>query len=333
MAEMTAEAFSARRAQDWQRLAALCEGQRALTGADERSVAALYRTALADLAQLRTLCAREHGPGHRPGEPEILTWLNAVVGRAHALIYASRRRGRLDVRRFFGGEVPAAIRRAMPRIGLSALIMVGGGAVAYLLCRNDVALARVLAGPALTLNAEAFSELGRGRDESTDAVMAAFYVTNNVQVSFIAFALGITFGLGTLWVMLQNGVTLGVTLALVRHYGSTDSFFAFLSSHGPIELFAIVLAAGAGLGMGLSLVAPGPHTRAVALKLAAGESAKLVMATACLLVIAAFFEAFVSPSALPPRVKHLIGAANALWLTLYVVGAGRSPGRRGRQVM
>jgi uncharacterized membrane protein SpoIIM required for sporulation len=315
---VTAEAFAARRGEQWQRVAALCE-RRVLAPVEARELATLYRAALADLAQLRTLCARE-----RPdSEPAILGWLNAVVGRAHALVYVNRRAARLDVGAFFGRELPAAIRRALPRVGLAALLMVGSAAVAYLLCRNDVALARVLAGPRLTQNAEAFTELGKGRDEATDAVMATFYVTNNVKVSFVAFALGITFGLGTLFVMLQNGLTLGVTVALVRHYGSTENFFAFLSAHSPIELFGIVLAAGAGLEMGLAVVAPGPYTRAVALKLAAREAAKLVMAAACLMVIAAFFEAFVSPSALPARVKHVVGAANALWLTLYVLRAGR----------
>jgi uncharacterized membrane protein SpoIIM required for sporulation len=316
---MTAEAFAARRADDWQQLAALCEHAGKLTAAETRTLAARYRSALADLAQLRTLCARE-----RPGqEPAIVTWLNAVVGRAHALFYVTRRTGRLDLADFFGRQVPASIRRALPRIGVAASLLVGAALVAYLLCRNDVALARVLAGPQMTENAEAFSEMGRGRERSVEAVMTAFYVTNNVQVSFVAFALGITFGLGTLLVMVKNGVAIGVTLALVRHYGSTGSFFAFLSPHGPIELFAIVLAAGAGLGMGMALVAPGPYRRLVALKLAAREAAKLVMAAACLLVIAAFFEAFVSPSSLPAPVKHLVGAANALWLSLYVLRAGR----------
>jgi uncharacterized membrane protein SpoIIM required for sporulation len=318
---MTAATFAAHRGEDWQRLAALCDRAGRLGLGEARLLAALYRSALADLAQLRTLCARERGDA----APELVTWLNGVVARAHALVYVGGRTGRLDVLRFFGHELPAVIRRSLPRVGLAALLMVGGAVVAYLLCRHDVALARVLAGPTMTQNAEGFSEVGQGRDESTDAVMAAFYVTNNVQVSFFAFALGITFGLGTLVVMVQNGILLGVTLALVQHYGSTANFVAFLSAHGPLELFAIVLAAGAGLDMGLALVAPGPYPRAVALKLAAREAARLVMAAACLLVIAAFFEAFVSPSALPARVKHLVGAANALWLTLYVWRGGRRP--------
>jgi uncharacterized membrane protein SpoIIM required for sporulation len=314
-----AAAFAARRSEDWQRLATLCERQRALGSGEARALAALYRAALADLAQLRTLCARE-----RPDrEPEIVAWLNGVVGRAHALVYVSRRAARLDVAAFFGRELPVAIRRALPRVGLAALLLLGSATVAYLLCRNDVALARLLAGPVMTRNAEGFADVGRGRDEATDAVMTAFYVTNNVRVSFVAFALGVTFGLGTLFVMVQNGLTLGVTVALVRHYGSTENFFAFLAAHSPIELFGIVLAAGAGLGMGLAVVAPGPYTRVVALKLAAREAAKLVMAAACLMVIAAFFEAFVSPSSLPPRVKHLVGAGNALWLTLYILRGGR----------
>ena len=90
----------------------------------------------------------------------------------------------------------------------------------YLVGRQDVALARVLAGPQMTRNAEGFAQVGQGRSEATDAVMTAFYVTNNVRVSFVAFALGITFGLGTMWVLIQNGFVLGVTMALVRHYGS-----------------------------------------------------------------------------------------------------------------
>jgi uncharacterized membrane protein SpoIIM required for sporulation len=318
---VTSDGFAARRADAWNQLARLCERSAELGPAEGRQLAALYRSGLADLAVLRTLCARE-----RPGyQPPIVGWLNAVVARAHAIVYVNRRASPLDVAGFFTAALPAAIRRALPRVALAALLLFGSGVVSYFVARQDVAVARLLAGPAMTRNAEGFSDLGKGRAETVDAVMTAFYVTNNVQVSFVAFALGITFGLGTIFVLLQNGLLLGVTLALVQHYGSASGFLAFVSAHGPIELFAIVLAAAAGLGMGHALVAPGPHTRVVAIKLAAREAALLVMGAACLLVVAAFVEAFVSPSSLAPSVKHGIGLATAVLLLAYVARRPRAP--------
>ena len=315
---MTIEAFVAARSAPWQKLAALCERPDNLVGGEGRALAALYRSTLADLAVLRTLCARQ---GSAP-EPAIVGWLNTLVARAHGLVYVNRRASRVEVARFFSRQLPAAIRRALPRIGLAALLMFGSATVAYFIGRQEVALARVLAGPQMTRNAEGFAQIGQGRSEATDAVMTAFYVTNNVRVSFVAFALGITFGLGTLWVLAINGFTMGITLALVEHYGSAANFLAFVSAHGPIELFAILLAAAAGLGMGHALIAPGAHTRVVAVKLAAREAAQLVMGAACLLVLAAFLEAFLSPSALPARVKHATALATTLGLALYILRAG-----------
>ena len=316
---MTAEGFAAARTADWQALEALLAAGRP-SAAERRRLAALYRVALADLGQLRTLAARDQ---IAPLPLPAIAWLNGLVARAHARVALHRRGSAVDIPEFFAATLPRAVRRALPRIGVAALLLLGSALVSYLLCRNDLALAQRLAGPAMSRNAEGFAQLGKGRAESVDAAMAAFYVTNNVQVAFVAFALGITLGIGTLFIMIQNGLILGVTLALVRHHGSLVNFFAFISSHGFIELSAILIAAGAGLGMGRAVAAPGPYRRAVALKLAAREAATLVMGAACLLLIAAFFEAFVSPSSWRPGSKLAIGLANLAWLSLYVGLAGK----------
>jgi uncharacterized membrane protein SpoIIM required for sporulation len=315
-----AAAFVARRTADWHRLEQLAQRQD-LTPAERRTFAALYRLGLADLGQLRTLAARAPS-----APPPALAWLNGVLARAHARISVRRKSGRVDVAGFFRTEFPRAFRRAWPRVALAAVLLFGSGLISFLICRDDPDLARMLAGPTMSRNAEGFAQMGQGRDEITDSVMATFYVTNNVQVSFIAFALGISFGLGTLYIMIQNGFILGVTLALVRHLGSTANFLGFVSSHGMIEMSAILIAAAGGMGMGLALVAPGPHRRLDALKLSAPDAVTLVLGAASLLLLAAFFEAFVSPSSLSLRTKMIIGAANALWLALYLARAGR--GRR-----
>jgi uncharacterized membrane protein SpoIIM required for sporulation len=319
---MSARAFISRRAVDWQRLEDWAQ-RGDLSPEERRSFAALYRATLADLGQLRTLAARDVPAP----PPPALAWLNGVVSRAHAKVALHRRASRIDVRRFFRRELPVAFRAASPRIALAAGLLFLSALVGYLLCHHDPSLARMLAGPAMSRNAEGFAHLGEGRDEITDSVMATFYVTNNVRVSFVAFALGITFGVGTLWVMIQNGLILGVTLALVRQLGSTTNFLGFVASHGLIEMTAIVIAAGAGLGLGGALVAPGPYARTEALKLAGRQAATLVLGAACLLLVAAFFEGFVSPSSLSVRTKAVIGAINATWLTIYLARAGRGGDR------
>lgn len=318
---MTTDRFVAIRSPDWRALDTLLGNPR-LTSSERRRLAALYRAALTDLGQLRTFIARDRIPTALT--PPVLQWLNGVVARAHALLAMQRRGRTIDVPSFFARHLPQAVRRAFPRIALAIVLLAGSSLLVYLLCRDDVALARLLAGPAMARNAEGFAEMGKGREGATDAMMAAFYVTNNVQVAFIAFALGVTLGLGTLYTLVQNGVIMGVTLALVRHHGSLGNFLAFVASHSFIELGAIVIAAGAGLGLGRAIVAPGPYRRVVALKRAAREAATLVMGAACMLLLAAFFEAFVSPSSWAPRTKAVIGAVNATWVLAYYVLVGRA---------
>ncbi|HEY0705228.1 MAG TPA: stage II sporulation protein M [Polyangia bacterium] len=301
---------------------------KSLAAPERRRLAALYRVALVDLGQLRTLVAKE-SRGAAPAsplhpQPPALAALNAILARAHARIALHRRATGVDATHFFTVRLPRTVRAALPRIGLAAAVLLLSGVVTYLLCRDDVELARLLAGPMMQKNAEGFSQMREGRAESIDAVMAAFYVTNNTRVAFIAFALGVTFGIGTLWMLLQNGLLLGVTLALVQHNGAVPNFVGFLASHGAIELFAIFLASGAGLGIARALIAPAPYTRVVALKRTAPEAATLVMGAACLLAIAAGFEAFVSPSGWSLATKLSIGAANVVWLTAYVALAGRA---------
>jgi uncharacterized membrane protein SpoIIM required for sporulation len=124
-------------------------------------------------------------------------------------------------------------------------------------------------------------------------------------------------------VLIQNGIIMGVTLAFVHHEGAISNLVAFISSHGSLELMAIFISAAAGMSMGHALVVPGPFSRTVALRRAAVDAVTLVMGAACLLLAAAFFEGFVSPSSLPPSAKCLLGGLNAAALVLYFGMAGR----------
>jgi len=324
---VTAADFVAKRRLDWERLATLCVRARQIKsrrsgGEDIADLARLYRRSVADLGRLRTLAAAE---GIAPlAHQETVDWLNALVARAHAEVYVARPLSFARLGSFLTREFPASFRQSWKLIALAAGLFLGSSIITYALCANDIALARGLGGAALEQNANAFGQLGQGRDGASNVAMASFYISNNVQVAFLCFAFGISAGLGTLYVLVQNGITIGVTLAFVHRAGNTGNLVAFIASHGSIELLAIFVAAAAGMSMGHALVVPGPFTRAVALRRAAVSAITLVMGAACLLLVAACFEGFVSPSSLPMSTKCLLGGVNAALLVLYFGMAGRS---------
>ena len=51
------------------------------------------------------------------------------------------------------------------------------------------------------------------------SALAAEIFTNNIQVTFLAFAGGMLLGLGTLYVLIQNGMLLGAVAGLADRRG------------------------------------------------------------------------------------------------------------------
>jgi uncharacterized membrane protein SpoIIM required for sporulation len=324
-ARVNAARFIGRRQGDWERLAELCgRAPRAGRREPEENIAELsrlYRLTVVDLARLRTLLAADSYPS--TSDERVLAWLNALVARAHAIVHVAPV---LSSRRFIdllAFDFPRKFREHFLLVAIAAGVFVVFGLLTYAACANDLAFARELAGPSMVENAKSFGRLGNGRSAPEDVVMTSFYVSNNVKVAFVCFAAGITAGLGTLFLLVQNGITMGVTVALVHHYGALKHLIAFVSGHAPLELIAIFIAAAAGLRIGRAIIDPGPYRRTVSLAHAARDSVTLVIGAAFLLLVAAFFEGFVSPSGLPMLVKCSIGGINGLLLLFYLGFAGR----------
>ena len=61
-------------------------------------------------------------------------------------------------------------------------------------------------------------------------------MTNNLSVSFSAFALGITGGLGTAWLMVFNGLMIGVIGVACHRADMSTALWSFVAPHGVLEL-------------------------------------------------------------------------------------------------
>ena len=119
---------------------------------------------------------------------------------------------------------------------------------------------------------------------------------NNIQVTFLAYAGGITLGLLTGYVLATNGILLGAVAGLATGAGNGGDLLRLIVGHGVLELSCIAVAAAAGLRVGWSLVEPGPGTRAEALRAEAARSVGIVLGTMPWLVLAGLVEGFVTGS-------------------------------------
>ncbi len=139
-----------------------------------------------------------------------------------------------------------------------------------------------------------------GRDSGTDWAMFGHYIMNNISIGLRTFASGLLAGVGTVLVLLFNGLTIGAVAGHLQHVGYGDAFWRFVVGHAPFELTAIVIAGGAGLQLGLRLIAPGRKRRIDALVEGGVIGARLCLGVAFMLLAAAFIEAFWSSIAWVP---------------------------------
>src|SRR5258708_24565215 len=82
------------------------------------------------------------------------------------------------------------------------------------------------------------------KPQASSAIM-----TNNLSVSFMAFASGITAGIGTLYLLFFNGIMIGVIGTACANYGMSVRLWSFVSPHAMLELPAIFVAGGAGMAL------------------------------------------------------------------------------------
>jgi uncharacterized membrane protein SpoIIM required for sporulation len=156
--------------------------------------------------------------------------------------------------------------------------------------------------------------------------MFFYYVGNNLGVDIRTFAGGILFGIGSLFIVIYNGLAIGAVAAHITNAGFGETFWPFVIGHGSFELTAAVLSGVAGMRMGLALIVTGQRTRADALRDAARGMVPLLYGIGVMTVLAAVIEALWSGQpAIPANVRYAVGAG--LWAV--VIAWLALGGRRG----
>lgn len=264
-----------------------------MSAEDVRDLARLYRKASADLLQARDASSRA----------DVVDYLEALVGRAYTAIYAGQTIRWKQGLRYLSHTWPRVLCRER-RFVLVSWAVVGLGLLSAFLmtAANPDAFDHLLPPGFGELYAERHDDLREARfgqmSDSDAAEFSSFLMTNNIRVTINAFALGLTFGVGTLALLFHNGVILGAIAANAMAFDQSLQLWALILPHGVVELFAISLGGGSGLILADALVRPGRRRRRDALR-ERGSSALLLLGAAVpMLVFAGVAEAYVTPMVL-----------------------------------
>lgn len=311
---MNIKRWIGRREENWQRLDSLLrkveqKKLKSLKSGEIRELASLYRSVAADLARART---QEVGN-------TLIQSLQSLTTRAYTQIYQGSRKQEWQAAvQFYRWGFPAVVQQTFPYIATATALFIFGGLVAWWYAWQDPSFLSLIVPNQIISQVRDKGELWMGSIVGIEPLASSNIMINNISVSFVAVAGGITAGLYTIYIMIFNGLLIGAVATLVGQNNLAYPFWAFVFPHGALELPAIFFAGGAGFLIAKAIIFPGKYRRRDAIKFYGSLAAQLVFGIVPMLIIAGIIEGFFSPNPIiPDPIKYLAGMGLFIFLVLY----------------
>lgn len=198
---------------------------------------------------------------------------------------------------FFKTEFPLEFYQHQKQLLIAFSVFLFFALVGAFSAANDGDFVRVILGDSyvnMTLENIAKGDPMAVYKQQAEMDMFLGITINNIRVAMMAFVLGILFSLGTLYVMMQNGIMLGSFL-----YFFYDKDLLWESSrtiwiHGTIEISVIIIAGCAGMVLGNGLLFPKTYSRLESFKKSIKAGLKIMVSTIPFFIVAGFLEGFVT---------------------------------------
>jgi len=281
-------------------------------------MALLYRQVAADLSVLRQDSTARAYAAH----------VNQLLARAHHIIYSGRKTNLRTLFLFLRDEYPALFQRQIGFVLASLGVSLAWGLLGAALTSARPEFMRHFVGPEMIATMERH-EMWTHSVVSVAPMATSAIMTNNLSVSFVTFAGGIVFGLGTFFNLSVNGMLLGVVGAACHQYGMSVALWSFVAPHGALELPSIVIAGAAGFRLGYAMLFPGVLRWKDSVAQGGIEATRLVSGIIPLLVIAGCLEGFFSPSEAPVWLKFTVGGLLFSLLLLWLFRPIKEPAAQG----
>jgi uncharacterized membrane protein SpoIIM required for sporulation len=288
--------FLQQRRPEWRELEQLLdrvEGSGLAILDDDQAVALgrLYRRAASDLNQAQTFVSGD----------ATVRYLNDLVARAYLAIYGRSKSNPWDLIHYLCWGYPVVFRRHLRHFLLAAFLFFAGAVFGFLACEFDRETAQefLLPDNMATIQPPKPGEPDVSEQLPSGQVLGgmAMLMTHNTTVTFVAFALGLTLGIGTAWFMFYNGILLGALGAVFYDAGATRAFATGILPHGVLEIPAMLIGGAAGFVLAQAIWQAKPWPRSEELARQGKQALLMLFGAVPLLIAAGILEAGVARAA------------------------------------
>lgn len=231
-----------------------------------------------------------------PGS-NVVAYLNGIAASAHLKIYVTKKESKNRFISFFKTEFPLEFYKHQKQLFIAFSVFLFFTIVGAFSAANDTNFVRLILGDAyvnMTLENIAKGDPMAVYKKQAEMDMFLGITINNIRVAMYAFVLGILASVGTLFIMMQNGIMLGSFL-----YFFYDKDLLWESSrtiwiHGTIEISVIIIAGCAGMVLGNGILFPKTYSRLESFKKSIKSGLKIMVSTIPFFIVAGFLEGFVT---------------------------------------
>jgi len=224
-------------------------------------------------------------------------YLNSLALRVHQRIYAVKKEKWSRLLAFWKTELPLIYADQRKSLMFALVFFLISVVVGVISAANDDTYPRLILGDHyvnMTIENIKSGDPMAVYKSSSRVPMFLFIAFNNIRVAFMAFTFGLFCSLGTLFILLNNGIMLGTFQYFFYKYDLLFESALVIWIHGTLEISAIIIAGAAGLTMGNSMLFPGTYTRMQSFMSGAKKGVKMCFGLIPIFIAAAFLEGFVT---------------------------------------
>lgn len=263
----------------------------------------------------------------------VRVYLNNLAQQIFYSIYKSKKTKRGGLFKFWTDELPQLMYHARRELLLSFLIFMAAMLIGAFSTLMDPEFPRVILGDNYVETT--ISNIQNGDPmavyKQRNEIDMSFSITyNNLRVGFLSFISGLFAGLGTIGVLIYNGIMVGAFQYFFYEQGQLRESFLTIWIHGTLEISTIILAGCAGLTLGKGLVFPGTYSRLQSLQRYGLRALKIMIGIIPIIIAAGFIEGFVTRYTDAPDILRLgIILASLSFILLYFVWYPRQKAKEG----